>query len=184
MTALGQPVRALLDRKPLKSSEKRWNWVRKGAPVIVEIGPRDAAGGQVTYMRRDALRDGDKVRSLSAPLDEFKAGLPALLAAIQQALFDEAKARLDSNIVDGIHDFAALADYFGPAADDEAGAFKGWVRVAWARPTGAALDEVDERLKALKLTIRNTPAGAAPPGGTCLFTGQPATETILVARAY
>ncbi len=25
MTALGQPIRDLLDKKPLKSSEKRWN---------------------------------------------------------------------------------------------------------------------------------------------------------------
>jgi len=53
-----------------------------------------------------------------------------------------------------------------------------------ARPTGAALDKVTERLKALKLTFRNVPANAAPAEGTCLFTGEPAVERILVARAY
>ncbi|HTI66810.1 MAG TPA: proline--tRNA ligase [Caulobacteraceae bacterium] len=185
LTALGQPVRALLDKKPIKSSEKRWNWVRKGAPIIVEIGPRDAAGGAVTYMRRDQLRDGDKVRSLNAPLAEFTAGVPALLAQIQQAMFDEAKARLDANIVGDLHDFAALADYFGPAAEDDADAFKGWARVTWSKPTGEALEQVEQKLKALKLTIRNTPQDAAPPqGATCIFTGAPAVETVLVARAY
>ena len=56
-------IRVLLDTKKIKSAEKRWNWVRRGAPIIIEIGPRDAAGGNVTYMRRDALRDGDKVVS-------------------------------------------------------------------------------------------------------------------------
>jgi prolyl-tRNA synthetase len=184
-TALRGPVRAFLDKKPIRSAEKRWSWVRKGAPVIVEIGPRDAAGGQVTYMRRDALRDGDKVASHQASREAFVEGAPALLAAIQQALFDEAKARLEANIVDGIRDFAALADYFGPAAEDDADKFKGWARVAWSRPTGAALDEVEQRLKALKLTIRNTPLGApAADLGPCLFTGAPAVEQILVARAY
>ena len=186
-TALGQPVRALLDKKPIRSAEKRWSWVRKGAPVIVEIGPRDAAGGQVTYMRRDSLREGDKVRSLSAERDDFIARAPALLAEIQRALFDEAKARLDANIVDGIASFEALADYFGAAAEDEeAGApFKGWVRVAWSKPTGAALDAVEQRLKSLKLTVRNAP-GDQPAGdlGKCLFTGEPAVEQVLVARAY
>ena len=187
LTALGQPVRALLDKKPLKSSEKRWNWVRKGAPIIVEIGPRDAAGGQVTYMRRDRLRDGERVASLNADRAAFIASVPALLAEIQAAMFAEAKERLDANIVDGVTDFAGLADYFGPAAgdDEEASAFKGWVRVAWSKPTGDDLEKVDQRLKALKLTIRNTPsAQPAGPLGPCVFTGAPAVETILVARAY
>src|ERR1700743_639301 len=65
LTAFGQPVRALLDTKKVKSAEKRWNWVRRGAPLIVEIGPRDAAAGHVTFMRRDDLRDGDKVKSIA-----------------------------------------------------------------------------------------------------------------------
>ena len=71
LTAFGQPVRALLDTKKIKSAEKRWNWVRRGAPIIVEIGPRDAAGGKVTYMRRDDLRDGDKVKSIAKPRRGF-----------------------------------------------------------------------------------------------------------------
>ena len=65
----GQPVRALLDTKKIKSAEKRWNWVRRGAPIIVEIGPRDAAAGQVTYMRRDApaRRRQDQIHRQAAP---------------------------------------------------------------------------------------------------------------------
>src|SRR5690348_13889090 len=54
-TALGGRVRAHLDIRGQRSADKRWEWVRRSAPVIVEVGPRDAAGGQVTFMRRDAL---------------------------------------------------------------------------------------------------------------------------------
>ena len=98
MTAFGQPVRALLDTKKIKSAEKRWNWVRRGAPMIVEVGPRDAAAGNVTYMRRDDLRDGDKVKSIVKPRVDFVEGAVQLLAEIQAGLYAEAKARLDGNI--------------------------------------------------------------------------------------
>ena len=110
-----------------------------------------------------------------------------LLAEIQKALFDEAKTRLDANIIDGVTDFAGVESYFGAAADDDeaGGVFKGWLRVAWSKPTGDALEGVTERLKRLKLTIRNAPleqpAGALPP---CVFTGAPSVETILLARSY
>jgi prolyl-tRNA synthetase len=56
--------------------------------------------------------------------------------------------------------------------------------VQWAKPTGAALAKVEERLKALKLTLRNVPIDAAPANGACLFSGEPAVERIYVARAY
>jgi prolyl-tRNA synthetase len=185
--ALGEPIRALLDIRAQRSAEKRWNWVRRGAPIIIEVGPRDAAGGQVTFMRRDVLRDGDKVISRAMPRAEFLEAAPALLAEIQQALYDEAKARLDGNIATGIASVEALADFFGEAAaeeDGDAAAFKGWVRAPWSRPTGAALEAVEAQLKALKLTIRNAPMDQPKTFGACLFTGAPGVEEILIGRAY
>jgi len=74
--------------------------------------------------------------------------------------------------------------HFGPAADDEDAnvAFKGWVRCAWSRPTGEALEEVTRRLKTLRLTIRNAPMVQPETFAPCLFTGEPGVEEILVAR--
>ncbi len=136
-------------------------------------------------MRRDKLRDGDKVISHTLARTAFVAEAPQLLKDIQAALYVEAKARLDGNIVSNIATFEALADYFGAAeADDEGGAFKGWVRVPWSRPEGAALEAIADRLKALKLTIRNAPLAQEGVTGTCLFTGGPAKEHVLIARAY
>jgi prolyl-tRNA synthetase len=178
-------IRVLVDLKPVKSAEKRWSWVRRGAPVIVEIGGRDAAGGNVTFMRRDQLRDGDKVISHTKARAAFVGEALALLEAIQASLFAAAKARLDGNITTGLTTFDDLQAYFGPAeADDEGGAFKGWAQVAWSRPDGAKLEAVADRLKALKLTIRNAPLAQANVAGTCLFTGEPAKENVLIARAY
>jgi prolyl-tRNA synthetase len=179
-------IRALVDLKPTKSAEKRWNWVRRGAPVIVEIGGRDASGGNVTFMRRDRLRDGDKVISHTLPRAAFVTEAPALLKEIQATLYSEAKARFDENIISNLKSFEELADYFGPggADDDEGGAFKGWVRAPWSRPEGAALEAIVDRLKALKLTIRNAPLAQDGAAGKCLFTGETAREYVLIARAY
>jgi prolyl-tRNA synthetase len=179
-TAFGQPVRAHLDIKKIKSAEKRWNWVRRGAPLIVEIGPRDAAAGNVTYMRRDDLRDGDKVKSIAKPRVDFLENAVQLLAEIQGGLYAEAKARLDANVKSDIADWKGVEDYFSGSEDE----FKGWLKVSWSRPTGAALDAVETKLKGLKLTIRNAPLQQSESFGSCIFTGQPGVEEILIARAY
>jgi len=181
LSAFGQPLRVLLDTKKIKSAEKRWNWVRRGAPIIIEIGPRDAAGRNVTYMRRDTLRDGDKVKSIAMSRQEFvEERAVQLLAEIQAGLYAEAKARLDSNIKPGVTDWAGVEAYF--AGNDEE--FKGWLKVSWARPTGAELEAVDQKLKGLKLTIRNAPLAQPDSFAPCLFTGRPGVEEILIGRAY
>lgn len=184
--ALGEPVRAFLDTKAQKSAEKRWNWVRKGAPIIVELGPRDVAAGNVSFMRRDDLRDGDKVKSQVLPRDEFVAAAADLLASIQQTLFDQAKAMLDGNIRRDITSFDALVEYFGAAAEDDEDtvAFKGWVRASWSKPTGEALEAVVQKLKAQKLTLRNAPMDQPESFGACIFTGASGVEEILIGRAY
>jgi prolyl-tRNA synthetase len=187
LTALGQSVRVLVDRRPGRSADKRWDWVRRGAPIIVELGPRDAAGGQVTSMRRDRLwGENERIASRTAPRADFAAALAAELQAIQAGLYAEAKARLNGNIRADITTFADLAAHFGPAAEDEDAnqAFKGWVRCAWSKPTGQALDTVEQQLKSLRLSIRNAPLAQPATLGPCVFTGGPGVEEILVARAY
>jgi prolyl-tRNA synthetase len=179
LTALGEPVRALLDLKPAKAATKRWGWVKKGAPIVVEIGGRDMAGGNVSVIRRDRLyREDGKLDSQVMPRGDFEADAPALLAAIQTALHEEASARLKASIVPAA-DFAAVEAHFAEGVKNP-----GWVEVQWSRPTGGALDLVVERLKALKLTIRNAPSDAAPADGVCVFTGDAAVERVLLARSY
>jgi len=178
--ALGEPMRVLLDKRAGKATQKRWAWVKKGVPLILEIGGRDAAGGQVSAIRRDRLwREDGKVNFAAQAKDEFIGKAAAELEDIQRSLYAEAAARRDANIVRGIDSFEALAAFYG---DDRR--YPGWVELGWSKPTGAELDEVVARLKTLKLTIRNTPMDGAPVSGNCVFTGRPAVERIYVARAY
>jgi prolyl-tRNA synthetase len=122
------------------------------------------------------------------PLGEFVERAPALLQDIQDALFEDAQSRLRGNIRTDIGSLDELEAYFGPGEEDEekagTGDIRGWVRASWSRPTGAALDSVVNRLKALKLTIRNAPLEQSSTAGKCLFTGKPGVEDIIIARAY
>ena len=179
-TALGEPVRALLDLKATKAATKRWGWVKKGAPIVIEVGGRDMAGGNVSVIRRDRLYRADgKLDSAVVARADFVAQAGALLGEIQTALFAEAKARLDAVIRRDVGDLAGLRAHFAEGVKNP-----GWLEVSWAKPTGAALDAVVETLKALKLTLRNVPQDAAPAEGACIFTGAPAVERVLVGRAY
>lgn len=179
-SALGEPIRVLLDKRAGKATQKRWGWVKKGVPLILEIGGRDAAGGQVSVVRRDRLwKDDGKVNFVGQSRDEFLGQAAAQLEAVQASLHAEATARRDAQIHRGVTDLAGLEAFFA-----EHNRYLGWVELAWSRPTGAALDAVVATLKALKLTIRNTPLDGAAVSGTCPFTGAPAVERIYVARAY
>jgi len=179
-SALGEPIRVLLDKRAGKATQKRWAWVKKGVPLILEIGGRDAAGGQVSVLRRDRLyRPDGKVNFIGQDKAEFLGQAASELEDIQASLFAEAAARRDAEIHREVTDLAGLEAFF---AEDRK--HPGWVELAWSRPTGAALEGVVQKLKALKLTVRNTPMNDAPVSGTCPFTGEPAVERIYVARAY
>jgi prolyl-tRNA synthetase len=173
-----EPVRVLLDRKPIKASNKRWAWVKKGAPVIIEVGGRDVAGGNVSVLRRDRLyNEAGKTASAVVSRAEFVGEAADLLRDIQASLYEEARIRLDANIRRDVTDKDGLAAAFK-------GDKPGWVEVEWSKPTGAALDAVVEWLKSHKLTLRNTPLNALATTGNCLFTGAPAVERVLVGRSY
>jgi prolyl-tRNA synthetase len=179
LDAFREPVRALLDKRPAKAATKRWGWVKKGAPIVIEVGGRDVAGGNVSVIRRDRLYKADgKLDSAVLPKGDFVAQATAMLEEIQATLFAQAKARLDGNTDTSITDLDALKSYFNASQKP------GWALVQWSKPTGPALDKVVQWLKGEKLTLRNVPLTADVADGTCVFTGEKAVERVLVGRSY
>ncbi|MEP7221069.1 MAG: aminoacyl--tRNA ligase-related protein [Novosphingobium sp.] len=175
-----EPVRVHLDLRAIKSTNKRWQWVKKGAPLIVEIGGRDMAGGNVSWIRRDALyTDAGKLASTIEAQGDFVARAADLLVQIQASLHSQAQARQDANIVRGVTSMEELGKVY---AEDQR--YPGWVELGWSKPTGDELEAVIATLKTMKLTVRNTPMQGAPASGACIFTGKLAVETIYVARSY
>ena len=87
----------------------------KGFPVRLELGPRELAAGEVVLARRT---DGSKT---AVPLAAAVARVTAALEADQQALYDEAVAFREANVVD----VATLDE----AADAAA---TGFARIPWS----------------------------------------------------
>ena len=121
LSAFGEPLRAHLDKKPTRSADKRWDWLRRGAPIMVEIGPRDVAGDQVTLIRRDRAarrRQGDLqkpgARGISGAGARPAGGDPG------QPLRRGQGAARRQHPLGHFRTFDALAAYFGAAAEDDA----------------------------------------------------------------
>jgi len=167
-----EPIRVKIDARDMRGGDKVWQHVKQGVPVRVEIGPRDLAAGAVSVTRRDR---GPKDRE-SVPLAEFPAKATALLAEIQQGLFDRAKAfRTERSVRLG--SAAEVHDFFGAG---EGAAGKGGfahVHVADDPAVAAAFDP-------LKVTVRCIPMEGDDEPGTCVVTGKPVSRRSVLARSY
>src|SRR5437660_1114987 len=87
----GAPIEVEVDRRDLGGGVKNWEWIKKGVPLRVELGPRDLETGQVAASRRD-----ENVKAkVFLPSEEFVRHAPVLLDSIQQNLFDRALAFRD-----------------------------------------------------------------------------------------
>src|SRR6202161_4171902 len=81
------------DREGQSPGAKFFHWERLGVPVVLELGPRDLAAGNVVVKRRDT---GTKE---PMPQADLAAKLPALLETIQRDMYSAAKQRLKNNTV-------------------------------------------------------------------------------------
>jgi len=171
-TYAGEPVRVRIDNRDIRGGEKKWQWVKRGVPIRVEIGPRDIAGGKVSFSRRDI------VGRLESPRAEFVANISKVLDEIQHALLARAmKLREDSTVrIDDLKEFEA---YFTPQNAEQPEIHGG---LAYSHFVESP--EMDEKLKALKVTIRCVPLNAEEESGKCIFTGQPSRRRGVFAKAY
>src|SRR5438309_3140031 len=80
-------IEAEVDRRDLGGGVKNWDWIKKGVPLRIELGPRDLDSGKVAVSRRDqALKAKEFV-----PAPELVRHATELLDSIQQNLFERAK---------------------------------------------------------------------------------------------
>ena len=88
-------IRVEVDRRDIGGGAKNWEWIKRGVPIRIEIGPRDLAAGTVALSRRDQ----PVKEKVFKPLAEIVNQLPAILGEIQGNLYERAKMMRDSNTV-------------------------------------------------------------------------------------
>jgi prolyl-tRNA synthetase len=162
-------VRAQLDDADQKTPGWKFNyWELKGVPVRIEIGPRDLAQKSVVLARRDVT--GKSGKSFGVNLETLVPQVIELLDDIQNGLLQRATEFRDAHIVD-VSSYAELKEVI-QAGD--------WARGWWAGTTEEELQVKDET----GATIRCFPFDQPESRGACLFSGRPAREVALFARAY
>src|SRR5256886_7037604 len=73
------PLEVEVDRRDLGGGVKNWEWIKKGVPIRVEIGPRDLEKNSVEGSRRDQPIQSKE----SMAVQEFAAQAPEILMSIQ-----------------------------------------------------------------------------------------------------
>ena len=175
-----EKIRIKIDKRDKSSVDKFWEWIRKGAPVICEIGMRDMEGANVMVKERLKLGtpEGKKVEAK----DIFISTIAERLENIQKEMFEKAKDRLSHNIRTDIKTPEEFKKYFEQSnvwiEDGKQG------RVAFVRGKWSGDANSEERLKAMKITIRCIPFDQSETEGVCLLTGKPATTDVIYARSY
>ena len=176
-TPFGEKIRVKVDKRLKQSVDKFWEWTRKGAPIVLEIGPRDVDG--TALMLKSRLSVGQKE---IVSKDAFLSSVEKRLEDIQQQLFNRAKARMDLNIRTDIKTPEEFKAYFGKANE--------WIedgkvgKVAFVRGKWNGKAETEEILKELKISIRCLPFDQSGTKGKCLLTGDDATLDVIYARSY
>jgi prolyl-tRNA synthetase len=169
---VGQEVGAKVDnREGQTPGAKFFHWERLGVPVVLELGPRDLASGNVVLKRRDT---GAKE---VLPQAELASRLPLALAQMQKDLYNTAKERLKNNTVVA-NSLAEVESILREVTAEKGG---GKFVLAHVKDDPAC----DARLKEFKATIRCIPLTDEFDGrGQCIITGEPAERRLVIAKAY
>ncbi len=168
-------IRVEVDQRDIQGGQKSWEWIKKGVPIRVEIGPRDLEAGTVFVGRRD---HGPKEKQ-SFPRDGFACQVPAMLQSIQDGIYERALAfrREHTRTIESKDEFYA---FFTPKNADKPEIHGGFALAHW---NGSA--EVEAKIKEdLKVTIRCIPFEEMPVPGKCIFTGEKSFQRVVFAKSY
>ncbi len=168
----GEAVRVEVDKRDLGGGQKSWEWIKRGVPVRVEIGPRDIEKGTVAVARRDR---GHKEKAFPTA-EEFVGGITATLGEIHATLMDRATMLRDANTVK-IETKEEFTAFFTAKGKEISGGF------AFAHWDGTAETEAEIK-DALKVTIRCIPSDSPAEDGACVWSGRPSGRRVLFAKSY
>ena len=154
---------------------RAWDWIKKGIPLRVEIGPRDIADNSVFVGRRDRSPRDKK----SVPRDEFIKTMGATLDDIQRNLFERALLFREKHMVniDAPDEFYA---FFTPENSDKPAIHGGFAASHWCEK-----EACEEKIKSdLSVTIRCIPLLNQKETGRCIVCGEESPQRVVFAKAY
>jgi len=175
-TYAGRAVEVIVDKRDVNAGEKGWEWVKKGIPLRVEIGPRDMEEGAVFVARRD---QGPKEKT-SYKREAFAEAVSGILEEIQTNLFERAKVLRDEH-TQTINDYETFTRFFTPKNTEKPEAHGGFAMSHWCEDPAC-----EEKIKNdLTVTVRCIPFDRdLNDTGKCVVCGKPAKGRVVFAKSY
>jgi prolyl-tRNA synthetase len=169
-------VDVVVDTREMNAGEKSWDWIKKGMPVMVEVGPRDMANNSVFVGRRD---HGRKERYPQAK-DEFIGSIGSLLDDIQNGLFERAGSFRETHTCT-LNDWEEFKSFFTPENKEKPEIHGGFVEAHWCGSSDCEAKISEE----LGVTIRCVPIEREnAEAGQCLLCGEKSPHRVVFAKAY
>ena len=166
-------IRTVIDGSDNRPGYKFNEWELRGAPLRVEIGPRDLENNKVIVKARDL---DEKVDVEFANFAEY---IENALDEMQNRLLESARERNSQHIYTDINTLEELENHI--EAKKAANENPGWILAGWD-----GTEESEAKIKERTgFTTRNIPVdGTVDKKAECIVTGKPAKETVWLARAY
>ena len=166
----GDALRVKIDDRDLGGGAKKWDWVKKGAPLRIEIGPRDVEKGSVALSRRDQPANEKSF----LPSSEVVGKASELLTEIHENLLQRATEFRDANITE----CTSLDEFKKHWSAEDAG----WLLTPWS----GSREQEEELSKEHKITIRCLPLerSISRKQGTCILTGEATDQVAIWGRSY
>lgn len=159
-----------IDRRDLRLGEKNWSWVKKGVPLIVNIGKRELEQHTVSFSRRDQAPQ----EKTSLARDSFVTHIKDTLDAIQQNYFDKASSFLTQHTRRDVSTYADLEQAFGNAVFPHP-----FLHVKWC-----GSEQCQARAEKLAVTIRCIPFQQSDVEGCCVICANDAKLDVVFAKSY
>jgi prolyl-tRNA synthetase len=164
-----QPVRVHVDNRDIGGGVKKWEWVKKGAPIRIEIGPRDLESNKVCLQRRDRAPNEKEF----IPKEDFIRNTSEILQEIHNNLLTKATELRDENITE-CTDMETFDTHW---ATDQ----PGWLMTPWS----GSREQEEEISKKHKITIRCLPLDQQEKSPTaCILTGETTSCRAIWGRSY
>ncbi|MGA8164394.1 MAG: proline--tRNA ligase [Waddliaceae bacterium] len=171
----GERLSVVVDRREIRGGEKNWNWIKKGIPLRLEVGPRDIEAHALTLSRRD--QPPNEKKSLS--LDQLTQEVPMILDAIQRNYFEQAKTFRDAHLHRELCTWEEFVHFFTPKNPHNPEIHGGFALAKWCGDP-----QTEAVLGDQKISIRCLPREQSGTPGRCILTGREATLDAVFAKAY
>jgi len=161
-------ISVIVDKRDKRGGEKNWEWIKKGIPIRIEVGPKELESNVVMLCRRDKPHK----EKIKLAIDQLPNNVLQILDEIQQTYYDQARSFRDANINRDLHTFEEMKQFFTEARG-------GFVLAKWCGDP-----ETENMLDDLKVTIRCIPLDQSGTEGPCILTGKKATLDAIFAKGY